>query len=168
MWELDYEVSWVPKNWCFGTVVLEKTLESPSDCKEIQPVDSEGGQPWDSFRRNDAKAATPVFWPPHENNWLTGKDSDDWRDWRQREGDNRRWDGWMVSLTQWTWVWVVSGRWWWTGRAGALRLMGSQRVGQDWASELNMYRKRGGPLGLFCTYWESKLHSCFTKHHHSN
>ena len=70
MWELDCEESWVPKNWHFWTVVLEKTLESPLDCKEIQPVHSEGEQPWDFFGRNDAKAETPVLWPPHAKSWL--------------------------------------------------------------------------------------------------
>ena len=80
MWELDCEESWAPKNWHFWTVMLEKTLESPLDCKEIQPVHSEADQPWDFFGRNDAKAETPVFWPPHEKSWLTGKDSDAGRD----------------------------------------------------------------------------------------
>ena len=79
------EESWAPKNWCFWTVVLEKTLESPLDCKEIQPVHSEGDQPWDFFGRNDAKAETPVLWPPHAKRWLIGKDSDAGRDWRQEE-----------------------------------------------------------------------------------
>ena len=67
------EEGWVPKNWCFWTVVLEKTLESPLDCKEVQPVHSEGGQPWDFFGRNDAKAETPVLWLPHAKSWLIGK-----------------------------------------------------------------------------------------------
>ena len=85
MWELDCEESWAPKNWCFWTVVLEKTLESPLDCKKIQPVHSEGDQPWDFFGRNDAKAQTPVLWPPHAKSWPIGKDSDAGRDWRQEE-----------------------------------------------------------------------------------
>ena len=85
MWELDCEESWVLKNWCVWTVVLEKTLESPLDCKKIQPVHSEGDQPWDFFGRNDAKAETTVLWPPHVKSWLTGKDSHDGRDWRQEE-----------------------------------------------------------------------------------
>ena len=72
--ELDCEESWAPKNWCFWTVVLEKTLESSLDCKEIQPVHSKGDQPWDFFGRNDAKAETPGLWPPHAKSWLTGKD----------------------------------------------------------------------------------------------
>ena len=85
LWELDHKESWVPKNWCFWTVVLEKSLESPLDCKEIQLVHSEGDQPWDFFGRNDAKAETPVLWPPHAKSWLIGKNSDAGRDWGQEE-----------------------------------------------------------------------------------
>ena len=85
MWELDCEESWAPKNWCFWTVVLEKTLESPLDCKEIQPVYSKGDQPWVLFGRNDAKAETPVLWPPHAKSWLIRKDLDAGRDWGQEE-----------------------------------------------------------------------------------
>ena len=85
MWELDCEESWALKNWCFWTVVLEKILESPLDCKEIQPVHPKGDQPWVFFRRTDAKAETPVLWPPHVKSWLIGKDSDAWRDWGQEE-----------------------------------------------------------------------------------
>ena len=125
----------VPKIWCFWTVVLEKTLENPFDCKEIQPVHSKGDQPWDFFGRTDAKAETPVLWPPHAKSWLIGKDSDAGRDWGQE--DDRGWDGWMTSLTRWTWVWVNSASWWWTGRPGVLRFMGSQRVRHDWVTELN-------------------------------
>ena len=76
MWELDCEESWAPRNWCFWTVVLEKTLESPLDCKEIQPVHSKGDQSWVFFGRTDAEAETPVLWPPHGKSWLVGKDSD--------------------------------------------------------------------------------------------
>ena len=137
MWELDCEEGWVPKNWCFWTVVLEKTLESPLNCKEIQPVHSEGDQSSDFFGRNDAKAETPVLWPPHVKSWLIGKDSC-WEGLGAGgEGDDRGWDGWMASLTWWTWVWVNSGSWWWTWRPGVPWFMGSQRVGQDLASELN-------------------------------
>ena len=85
MWELDCEESWVPNNWCFWTVVLEKTLESPLDFKEIQPVHSEGDQSWVFFGRNDVKAETPVFWPTHAKSWLTGKDSDAGRGWGQED-----------------------------------------------------------------------------------
>ena len=85
MWVLDCEESWALKNWCFWTVVLEKTLESPLDCKEVQPVHSKGDQPWVLFGRNDAKAETPILWPPHAKSWLIGKDSDAGRDWGQKE-----------------------------------------------------------------------------------
>ena len=84
MWELDCEEGWALKNWCFWTVVLEKTLESPLDCKEIQLVLSED-QPWDFLGRNDAKAEAPVLWPPHAKSWLIGKDSDAGRAWGQEE-----------------------------------------------------------------------------------
>ena len=119
------------------TVVLEKALESPLDGKEIQPVHPKGDQPWVFFGRNDAKAETPVLWPPHVKSWLIGEDSDAGRDSGQ-EGDDGGWDGWMASLTRWTWVWVNSGSWWWTGRPGVLQSMGSQRVGHDWVTELKV------------------------------
>ena len=85
MWELDCEEGWTLKNWCFWTVVLEKILENPLDCKEIQPVHSEGDEPWDFFGRNDAKAETPVLWPTYVKSWLIGKESDAGRDWGQEE-----------------------------------------------------------------------------------
>ena len=85
MWQLDCEGGWAPKNWCFWTVVLEKTLESSLDCKEIQPVHSEGDQPWDFFGRNDVKAENLVLWPPHAESWLIVKDSDAGRDWGPEE-----------------------------------------------------------------------------------
>ena len=84
MWELDHKESWAPKNWCFGTVVLEKTLESPLDCKEIQRVHPKGNQSW-VFIRTDAKAETPILWPPDVKNWLIGKDPDAGKDWRREE-----------------------------------------------------------------------------------
>ena len=84
MWELDCEESWAPKNWCFWTAVLEKTLESFLDYKEIQ-VHPKGDQSWVFFGRTDAKAETPILWPPHVKSWLTGKDSDAGRDWEQEE-----------------------------------------------------------------------------------
>ena len=138
MWESDCEESWVPKDWCFWTVVLEKTLESPLDCKEIQPVHSKGDQSWLFFGRNDAKAEAPVLWPPHAKSWLIGKDSDAGRDWGQEEkGTTEDEDGWMASPIRRTWVWVNSGSLWWTGRPGVLRFMGLQRVRHDRATELN-------------------------------
>ena len=83
MWELDYKESWAPKNWCFWTVVLEKTLESPLDCKKITLVNPKGNQPWIFIGRADAEA--PILWPPDAKNWLTGKDPDAGNDWRQEE-----------------------------------------------------------------------------------
>ena len=137
MWELDCEESWAPKEWCFWSVVLQKTLESPLDCKDIQPVYSKGDQSWVLFERTDAKAGTPILWPPHVKSWLTGKD---WC-WvglgAGGKGDDRGWDGWMALPTRWTWVWVNSRSWWWTGRPGVLQFMGSQKVRHDWATELN-------------------------------
>ena len=85
MWELDCEESRAWKNWCFWTLVLEKTLESPLDCKEIQPVHSEGDQSWVFIGRTDAEAETPILWPPDGKNWLIGKDPDAGRDWEQEE-----------------------------------------------------------------------------------
>ena len=100
MWELDCEESWVPKNWCFWTVVLEKTLESPLDFKEIQPVHPEGDQPWVFIERTDAKAETPILWPPHAKSWLIGKDSDAGRDGGQQvkgttEDEMAVWHHWL-------------------------------------------------------------------------
>ena len=130
VWELDYKESWALKNWI---VELEKALESPLDCKEIQPVHSKGDQSWIFFGRTDAEAETPILWPPCEEltHWK--------RPWCWErlkaggEGDNRGWDGRMASLTQWTWVWVNPGSWWWTGRPGVLQSMGLPRVRHDWS-----------------------------------
>ena len=85
MWELDYKESWAPKNWCFWTVVLEKTLESPLDCKEVQPVYPKGDQSWVFIGRNDVEAANPILWPPDERSWLIGKDPDAGKDWGKEE-----------------------------------------------------------------------------------
>ena len=85
MWELDHKEGWTLKNWCFWTVVLEKTLESPLDCKEIQPIHSERDQLWDFFGRNDAEAEAPILWPPDAKHWLIGKDPGAGKDWRREE-----------------------------------------------------------------------------------
>ena len=85
MWELDYKESWAPKNWCFWTVVLEKTLESPLDCKEIQPVHPKGNQSWMFIGRTDVEAETLILWPPDAKDWLIWKDPDAGKDWRQEE-----------------------------------------------------------------------------------
>ena len=137
MWELDHKENRVLKNWCFWTVVLEKTLESPLDCKEIQPVNLKGNPSWMIIVRTDAEAETPILWPPDTKNWLIGKDPDAGRLKVGGEGDNRGWDCWMASQTQWTWVWVNSGNWWWTRRPDMLQSIGSQRDRHDWATELN-------------------------------
>ena len=84
-WELDHKESWASKNWCFCTVVLEKTLESPLDCQEIQPVYPKGNQSWIFTGRTDAEAEAPILWPPNAKNWLTGKDPDAGKNWRQEE-----------------------------------------------------------------------------------
>ena len=134
MWELGHKESWVPKNWCFWTVVLEKTLESPLDCKEIQLVHPKGNQFWIFIGRNDAEAEAP-------KNWLIGKDPDAGKDWRQEEKgiSEDEMVGWhhTPSLTRRTWVWASLGSLWWTGKPGVLQSMGLQRVRQDWANEMN-------------------------------
>ena len=136
MWELDHKEGWALKNWCFWTVVLERTLESPLDCKEIKPDHSKGNQSWIFIGGTDAEAEAPKLWPPDTKNWLW-KDPDAVKDWRWEEKDGRGWDVWMVSLTQSTWVCVNSGSWWWTGKPGILQSMGSQRVRHDWVTKLN-------------------------------
>ena len=85
MWELDHKKGWMPKNWCFWTVVMEKIIESPLDCKEIKPVNPKGNQSWIFIRRSDAEAEAPIFWPPDVKSWLIRKDSDAGKDWRQEE-----------------------------------------------------------------------------------
>ena len=98
MWELDCEESWAPKNWCFWTVVLEKTLENPLDCKEFQPVHSKGNQSWVFIGRTDAEAEILILWPPHAKSWLIGKDSDAGKDWKREEKGRQRM-GWLDGIT---------------------------------------------------------------------
>ena len=137
IWELDYKEGWVLKNRCFWTV--EKTLESPLDCKEIQPVHSKGDQSQCSLEGLMLKLKLQYFghllWRVDslEKTLMLGGNG------AGGGGDDRGWDGWMASPTQCTWVWVNSGSWWWTGRPGVLRFMGLQRVGHDWVTELNWY-----------------------------
>ena len=133
---MDYKESWPLKNWCFWTVVLGKTLESPLDYKEIQPVHLQGNQSRIFIRRTDTGAETPILWLPDVKNWLTAKEPDLGKiEGRRRRGD-QGWDGWMASPTQWTWVWASSRSCWWTGKPVVLQSMGSQRVGHDWVTEL--------------------------------
>ena len=115
----------------------KKTLESPLDCKKIQPVKSKGNQSSIFTGRTDAKAETPILWPPDGKNWLI-KGPWCWKRLKAGgEGDNSRWDGWMTSLTKWPWVWVGSRSWWWTGKPDMLQSLGSQSVRHNWVTELN-------------------------------
>ena len=138
MWELDYEESWAPKNCCFWIVVLEKTRESPLDCKEIQLIHPQGNISVLNIHWKD------WCWSWNSNTlaiWLEELTHLK-RPWcRERlkageEGADRGWNGWMASPTQWTGVWVNSGSWCWTGRPGVLQSLGLQRVRHDWATEL--------------------------------
>ena len=139
MWKLDHKENWVPKNRCFPSVMLEKTLESPLDSKEIKPVNPKGSQPWIFIGRTHAEAETPILRLPDAKNGLIGKDPDAGKDWRQEEKGMTKdemvgWHHWLNGQ-----VWASSRNWWWTGKPGLemLQSMGSQRVGHDWATELN-------------------------------
>ena len=143
MWELDCEESWAPKNWCFWTVVLEKTLERPLEYKEIRPVHPKGDQSWVFIGRTDVEAETPILWPPDVKSWLRKRS----RCWERLgaggERDDRGWDGWMVSPTRCSWVWVDFGSWWWTGRPGVLWFMGLQTEATeltDWYHFLTLWK----------------------------
>jgi len=137
MWELNYKESQAPKNWWFWTVVLEKTLESSLDCKEIQPVHPKGNQSWIFIGRTDTEAETAILWllmlktDSLEKTLMLGK-----IEGGRRRGQQRM--RWLDGITnQWTWVWVNSGSWWWTGRPGMLQYMESQRAGHNWVTKLN-------------------------------
>ena len=138
MWDLDSKEDWVPKNWCFWTVVLEKTLESPLDGKEIQPVHPKGNQSWICIGRTAVEAETPMPWPPDAKNQLFGKDPDAGKDWRREEkGTRMRWlddinDALDMSLSRLREL--VMDR-----KAWHATVMGLQRVGYDWATELNWW-----------------------------
>ena len=116
------------KLWCW-----RRLLRAPWTARRSNQSILKENQSWMFIGRTDSEAETPILWPPDAKNWLTGKDH------RLRAGGegDRRWDGWMASPTQWTWVWVNSRSWWWTGRPGVLQSMGSQRVRHSWATELN-------------------------------
>ena len=136
LWELDCEESWAPENWYFWTVVLEKTLESPLNCKEIQPAHPKGDQSWVFIGRTDAKAETPVLWPPLAKSWLIGKEPDAGRDWGQEEKGTTEYEmaGWHHQLDghkfEWT-LWVGDGQ-------GGLECCDSwDRKGLDTTEQLN-------------------------------
>ena len=133
-WELGYKESWALQNWRFWTVVLEKALESTLDCKEIQPVHPKGDQSWVFIAWLMLKLKVQYF--AHLMRRADSFEKTPWKRLRAgEEGDDRRWDGWMASLTQWIWVCATSGSWWWTGKPGVLQSMGSQRVGHDLATK---------------------------------
>ena len=137
MWELDCEEGWTLKNWCFWIVVLEKTLESPLDCKEIKTVNHKEISPEYSLERLMLKLKLQIFahlmWRTDllEKTLMLGKVEGG----RRRGQERMRW--WMAWLTRWTWVWVGSRSWWWTGKPGVLQPVGSQTVRHDWATEVN-------------------------------
>ena len=117
MWELEFKEIWMPKNWCFWTEVLEKTLESPLNCKEIKPVNHKGNQSWILIGRTDAGAEAPILWLPDLKSQLNWERPWCWERLKAGgKGDDIERDGWLTSPTQWTWVWASSGRWWRTGK----------------------------------------------------
>ena len=134
-------------------------------CKEIQPVHPKGDQSWVFIGRTDVEAEIPILRPSDVKSWLIWKDPDAGKDLRAGgEGDYRGWVGWMASPTQWTWVWVNSGSWWWTGRPGVLHSLGSQRVGHDWVTELNsMHVQALSRISLRNEMkWNEVVQSCLT------
>ena len=147
MWELDYKDSWVSKNWCFWTLVLEKTLENPLDCKEIKPVHPKRSHSWIFIGRSDAEAKTPILRPPDAKSWLIGKDPDAGNDWRQEEKGTTEDEmgGWLHGLSK-LWELVKDREAW---RAA----MGYQRVGYDWVTELNWGQNLDAVLGLFSFFF---------------
>ena len=143
MWEFNHKESWAPKKLGFWTVVLEKILESPLDCKEIQPVHPKGNQSWMFFGGTDIEAETPIHW---KRPWC-------WERLRAGgEGDNRGWDGQMASPTRWVRVWANSRSWWWSGKPGVLQSMGSPRIRHDWVTELNFFYWRIVYLQYYITF----------------
>ena len=139
MWELEYKESWVPNNWCFWTVVLEKTFESPLDSKEIQPVYPKRNLSWIFIGRTEVEAGTPILGllmqrtNSLEKTLMLGKIEGG------RRRDDRGSEGWMASLMLWTWIAVGSGTWRWTGRPGVLQPIESQRIGHIWVTVQQFY-----------------------------
>ena len=140
-------------------MVLEKTLESPLDCKGIKPINSKGNQSWIFIGGTDAEAEAPILWSPDVKNWLIGKDPDNGKNWRQEKKGTRGWDGWMASPPRWTWVWASSGSWWWTRRPGMLQSMGLQRV--DWATEVKNKLKNNPQILKLLSKYSFRITSYF-------
>ena len=162
MWELDNKKGWASENWCFWTVVLEKTLESPLDFEEIKPVNPKGNQFWLFIGRTDAEA--PILWPPDVESELIGKDPDAGKDWRQEEKGT-------TEDEMFGWHHRLDGRefrsprsWWWTGKPGMLQSMGLQRVRHSWVTELKSTQVRGKGkwfIYLFFFYFIFKLYKLY-------
>ena len=153
MWELDYEESWAPKNWCFWTVVLGKTLEHPLDYKEIQPVHSKGDQSWVFIGRTDVEAETPILWPPDAKSWLIWKDPDAGNDWGQEEKGTTEVEmiGWHHRLKGHEFEWtreLVTDREAWS--AGILGVTTSRTQLSDWTDWLNWWSMTKTQLFLNC------------------
>ena len=151
MWELDCDESWAPKNWCSWTVVLEKTLESPLDHKEVQPVHSKGDQRWVFFGRNNVKAETPILWPPHAKSWLIGKDSDAGRDWGQEEKGTTEdemagWHQWLNG-SEFEWIPGVGDGQGGLACCNSWGLMSCQTRLSNW-TELNSWKWQPTPVFL--------------------
>ena len=153
MWELDRKEGRVLKNWCFWTMVLEKTPESPLDSKEIKPVNPKGNNPEYLLEGLMLKLEAPIF---DHLMWTadSGERPWSWEKLKAEEGD-RGWDGWMASLIQWTWTWANSGRWWGTGRPSLLQSMQLQTIGHDLVTEKQQAsnsRKLPGILGTMVEF----------------
>ena len=145
MWELNYKESWVSKNWCFWTVILDKTVKSPLDCKEIQPVNSKGNQSWIFIGRTDAEAEIPILWPPDVKNWLIGQKS---LMLGKIEGGRRGWQmmRWLDCITDLLDMSLNKlQELWWTEKTGMLQSMESQRVRHNWATQLNWWPSNPTP-----------------------
>ena len=161
MWELDYKESWAPKNWCFWTVVLEKTLETLLDCKDVQPVHPKGNQSWTFTGRTDVEAETPILWPPDVKSWLIGKDPDAGKDWRQEdkgmtEDEMVGWHHWPNEHEFEQTPGVGDGQ----GGLACCSPWGC-RVRHDWATELNWSMSTNCPLSRIHALNEHNEESVF-------